>query len=75
MRVTVLGSGSQGNATLFEAGNTRVLVDAGIPVGELKSRIENAHGTLPAIDGVILTHAHGDHVRHVDATARASCGV
>jgi phosphoribosyl 1,2-cyclic phosphodiesterase len=29
MRVTVLGSGSGGNATLVESGATRVLIDAG----------------------------------------------
>lgn len=29
MRVTVLGSGSAGNATLIEADGTRVMIDAG----------------------------------------------
>ncbi|HJK96064.1 MAG TPA: MBL fold metallo-hydrolase [Polyangiaceae bacterium LLY-WYZ-14_1] len=70
MRVTILGSGSRGNATLVEAEGRRVLVDAGVPVGALRERLTAVFGHLPTIDGVVVTHAHGDHAAHAAATSR-----
>jgi phosphoribosyl 1,2-cyclic phosphodiesterase len=61
MRFTVLGSGSTGNAVLICAGNTRVLVDAGMSARETVRRLALV-GVDPAqLDGVIITHEHGDH--------------
>ena len=39
MKLTVLGSGSTGNAVLIVAGNTRVLVDAGLSAKEIARRL------------------------------------
>ena len=39
MKLTVLGSGSTGNAVLIVAGNTRVLVDAGLSAKEIVRRL------------------------------------
>lgn len=65
MRITVLGSGSSGNATLIEAGGTRILVDAGLPARTVRKRIKRALGwTLQKLDGVVVTHAHADHAAH-----------
>ena len=61
MRLNVLGSGSTGNAILLAAGETRVLVDAGLSARELVRRLV-AIGEDPArLDGIIITHEHGDH--------------
>ena len=60
MRVVVLASGSAGNATLFEAGGTRVLVDAGIGPRALAERLA-ACGVSGLPDAVVLTHEHKDH--------------
>jgi phosphoribosyl 1,2-cyclic phosphodiesterase len=62
MRVTVLASGSSGNATLFETNQGSVLVDAGIPVSVLVQRMRAARCASP--DAVVITHAHGDHHRY-----------
>ena len=72
MRVTVLGSGSQGNATLFECSRgTRVLVDAGLSLRAIRARYRAAHGEeLQSVDALFLTHAHGDHVAHAAAVAQ-----
>lgn len=60
MRIVILASGSGGNATLFEAGGTRVLVDAGVGLRELGRRLEEAGVGLP--QAIVITHAHQDHV-------------
>jgi phosphoribosyl 1,2-cyclic phosphodiesterase len=62
MKVWVLGSGSRGNATVIDNGSTRVLVDAGFSSRELKRRLATAGIAPESIDGLIVTHEHGDHV-------------
>ncbi len=61
MRLTVLGSGSTGNALLICAGDTRVLVDAGLSAREIVRRIREVGEDPAALDGIIVTHEHGDH--------------
>lgn len=69
MRITVVASGSQGNAALFESRGTRVLVDAGVGPRTLESRLAAAGaGGLP--QALVITHAHGDHLGHFEAIAR-----
>jgi phosphoribosyl 1,2-cyclic phosphodiesterase len=67
MRVTVLASGSRGNAALFDDGATCLLVDAGIPLAALRQRIARSGARGP--DAVIVTHAHGDHHRYAGEAA------
>ncbi len=63
IRLTVLGSGSAGNATLLANGDARVLLDVGLSYREVARRLALV-GTEPAaIDAVMITHAHGDHTR------------
>ena len=62
MRFCSLGSGSSGNATVVEAGRSRVLIDCGFSLRELDARLARA-GLAPAdLDAVFVTHEHGDHV-------------
>ena len=61
MKFTVLGSGSTGNAVLIVAGKTRVLVDAGMSAKETVRRLLLVGCDPAEIDGVIITHEHGDH--------------
>jgi len=61
VRVLPLGSGSRGNATLIEAGGTRLLVDAGLSARALAKRLE-AIGVEPSsLSAIALTHEHSDH--------------
>lgn len=73
MRVTVLSSGSSGNAILVEADKTRVLVDAGLPARDLARRLERsaADSRLDDVEGILCTHEHGDHAGAVPALASA----
>ncbi len=70
MRVSVLASGSGGNAAVFETGTTCVLVDAGVTVETLTRRMATARvKRLPT--AIVVTHAHGDHHGHAaEAAAR-----
>src|SRR5919206_1399315 len=61
MRLTVLGSGSTGNAVVIAAGRTCVLVDAGLSAKETVRRLALVGCDVAQLDGVIITHEHGDH--------------
>jgi phosphoribosyl 1,2-cyclic phosphodiesterase len=61
MKLTVLGSGSTGNAVLIVAGNTRVLVDAGLSAKEITRRLASMGEDVQRLDGILVTHEHGDH--------------
>lgn len=61
MKLTVLGSGSTGNAVLIVAGNTRVLVDAGLSAKEIARRLALMGEDVGRLDAVLVTHEHGDH--------------
>ncbi|MGB6223388.1 MBL fold metallo-hydrolase [Haloferula sp.] len=62
MRFAVLGSGSGGNAAVVESGGTRVLIDAGLSAKQLLLRMRRIGIDPGALDGILLTHEHGDHV-------------
>jgi len=61
MRFTLLGSGSTGNAVLICAGQTRVLVDAGLSAKEIVRRLALVGCDAAELSGVIITHEHSDH--------------
>ncbi|MCH7224808.1 MBL fold metallo-hydrolase [Haloferula sp. A504] len=63
MRFAVLGSGSGGNAAVVDTGKTRVLVDAGLSARQILRRLEMMGISPASLDGILLTHEHGDHVR------------
>jgi phosphoribosyl 1,2-cyclic phosphodiesterase len=60
-RITVLGSGSAGNATLIEAGKFGILVDCGFSHRELANRLHAVGRTWTSINAVVITHTHSDH--------------
>ncbi len=70
MKIGMLGSGSQGNATLVECGDTRVLVDAGFSGRSLKERLGRLGRSPEEIDAIVITHDHGDHTRGAGVFAR-----
>ena len=61
MRTWLLGSGSRGNATVIESGDTRVLIDAGFPRRVLARRLASAGIAPESISALVLTHEHQDH--------------
>lgn len=67
----MLGSGSRGNATLVEAGGTRLLVDCGFALREFEQRCTRLGAEAAALDAILVTHEHSDHVGGVARLARA----
>src|ERR1700731_3990624 len=70
MRMTVLASGSKGNSTLVSSRRTRILVDAGLSCRELLKRMQMADEDPAAIDALLITHEHLDHVQGLAVLAR-----
>jgi phosphoribosyl 1,2-cyclic phosphodiesterase len=78
MRIALLGSGSSGNVTLFEAAGdplatatrpTRVIVDAGLSRREIERRLKRVPApgggdglAVADLDAVLVTHDHNDHL-------------
>jgi glyoxylase-like metal-dependent hydrolase (beta-lactamase superfamily II) len=61
VRVSVLASGSGGNACVVESGATRVLVDAGLSGREIERRMRDRGMEPESIAAVFVTHEHTDH--------------
>lgn len=70
MRFASLGSGSRGNALLVEAGNTRLLIDAGFGPREMSRRLARLGVAAGDVDAVLVTHEHSDHIGGAFAGAR-----
>ncbi|MCU0971692.1 MAG: MBL fold metallo-hydrolase [Gammaproteobacteria bacterium] len=70
MRFASLGSGSRGNATVIEAGSTRLLIDCGYALAELERRLAVLGVGAEGLDAVVVTHEHADHLRGVGVLAR-----
>lgn len=66
MKVIVLASGSKGNVTYFESGNTKILIDCGLSFRQLQLRLKNNDLAIDSLDGVLVTHEHTDHVAGID---------
>jgi L-ascorbate metabolism protein UlaG (beta-lactamase superfamily) len=70
VRMTVLASGSKGNSTIVSSTTTRILVDAGLSCRELMKRMKAAGEEPSALDAILITHEHQDHVQGMAVTAR-----
>ena len=65
-----LFSGSSGNALFIGAGNTRILIDAGMPGRAIAGALSEI-GVLPeTLSAIAVTHEHSDHVKGVGILSR-----
>jgi len=65
VRFASLGSGSRGNATLIQAGDTTIMVDCGFSMTETEARLERLGVTPASIAVLLVTHEHSDHASGV----------
>lgn len=71
MRYASLGSGSQGNATLIDAGGGMILLDCGFSRRTLLQRLESLDVMADELCAIVVTHEHLDHVKGVQAVAQS----
>lgn len=69
MRFACLGSGSEGNGLLVEAGATRVLIDCGFGIRDTVARLARIGVAPETVTAIIVTHEHSDHIGGVAAFA------
>jgi phosphoribosyl 1,2-cyclic phosphodiesterase len=71
VRFASLGSGSKGNATLVQSGDTLLMVDCGFSLKETRRRLQRLQVDPAALTAILVTHEHSDHICGVGALARA----
>ncbi len=62
VKLTILGSGSAGNASYVETDEVRVLVDAGFSPRQLRLRLASIGRAPENLTAILITHEHSDHI-------------
>lgn len=62
-RLTILGSGSGGNAAYLECGKTAILIDAGLSGKQIRERLKQIGKSVENLSAVIVSHEHTDHIK------------
>ncbi len=58
LNIKVIASGSKGNCYVIDNGESRLMLECGIPFSKILEALEYS---TSGIDGVLLTHEHKDH--------------
>ena len=61
VRLTILGSGSAGNCAYLETDETRLLIDAGFSLRQIRKRLETIGRVPENLTAILVTHEHSDH--------------
>jgi phosphoribosyl 1,2-cyclic phosphodiesterase len=70
LRLCILASGSRGNAIHVSDGTTAILFDAGMSGAALQRRMARRLLRPEAIDAIVVSHEHNDHIQGVGVMAR-----
>lgn len=70
MKAISLQSGSNGNCIYVETAGVRLLFDAGITGVQAAERLAMHGRDIRKVDAVIISHDHGDHIRHAGVLHR-----
>lgn len=62
MKLTCLGSGSDGNSYVLEQNGSRIILDVGKPWKEVLKACEY---DVFSIEAALITHEHGDHAKYI----------
>ena len=68
-KLTILGSGSAGNCAHLEAGETRLLIDAGLSGRQIRQRLLTIGRAPEGLTGILITHDHSDHIQGLTGLA------
>ncbi len=70
LKLCPLRSSSKGNTTIVFNKNTKILVDCGISGKTLEECLSSAELPCSAIDGIVITHEHSDHIKGAGVISR-----
>jgi len=70
LSLSILGSGSSGNCAVIRTERTRLLLDAGLSARQIALRLERVGLKPEDLDGILLTHEHGDHTQGLEILCR-----
>ncbi|HPF53413.1 MAG TPA: MBL fold metallo-hydrolase [Clostridia bacterium] len=70
MRFATLCSGSSGNAAYIEAGDNRLLIDAGVSCRRICKLLEMVGGDARLLSGILVTHEHTDHINGINVLSK-----
>lgn len=71
MRCASLISGSKANSFYIENENDALLIDAGLSLPKMEQTIATLHLHKDKLRGILVTHEHDDHIRHLKRVASA----
>ncbi|WP_028543662.1 MBL fold metallo-hydrolase [Paenibacillus taiwanensis] len=70
LRFTVLSSGSTGNATVIQNDDATLMIDVGLSCKRTDELLKEQGLSGAAIDGILVTHEHSDHIKGLGAFSR-----
>ena len=70
LRFMSFGSGSSGNCAYIGTDDCGLIIDAGVDNNRVIDELVKNGVKLSSIQGILLTHDHGDHVRYAYALVR-----
>ncbi|WP_141430707.1 MBL fold metallo-hydrolase [Bacillus sp. 03113] len=70
LHMSVLASGSTGNAIYIESEGHSFLVDAGLSCKQMESLFQKIDRRMGDLSGILVTHEHSDHIKGVGVAAR-----
>jgi phosphoribosyl 1,2-cyclic phosphodiesterase len=70
LQIASLGSGSKGNATLIDDGETCIIIDLGFTLKETVRRLKRLDKVPEDVDAILVTHEHADHIHGVSVFGR-----
>ncbi|NLC34058.1 MAG: MBL fold metallo-hydrolase [Erysipelothrix sp.] len=66
MKFYVLASGSKGNCTVIQSGESTIVIDAGTTDRHLKASFKEINIDYKNVDALLITHTHSDHINRIN---------
>ena len=65
-KASILASGSEGNCVYINTGKHELLIDVGMNIKYINSKLEELNTSLDNIEYIFITHSHSDHIASLD---------
>ncbi len=70
LQISILASGSSGNAIYVESENTKLLVDCGLTGKKTEGLLRQIDRRPEDLDAILVSHEHSDHIHGVGVMSR-----